>query len=232
MSDDTFTAEVEPKKSGGSGCLKGCLIFVGVVIVLAVLAGWWVSRSWRGWMGAGVTQTVDAMLETSDLPAAEKQEIKAEAQRVADGIADGSISVEQMQQIMVGLAESPLLPMMLVKSVEAQYLDSSGLSDEEKAEGRVALERYASGLADGKFGQESNDKLMVHIADQDSNGQWQIRKTVSDDDLRAFLATAKEEADAAGIPEEVAPIDPSEELKKVIDKVLGGAAPAAPPAAA
>ncbi|MCO6042543.1 hypothetical protein NG895_01355 [Aeoliella sp. ICT_H6.2] len=227
MSTDTYEADTEPRKSGGSGCLKGCLIALVIILILGALTAWWVSSNWRGWVSSGAAEGINQIIDDSDLPPAEKEELKAESKRVTDGIADGSISLEQMGQIMTGIVESPLMPMFMVKAVEAQYVEKSGLSDEEKSEAHVTLERYASGLVSKQIPQESVDQVLVHIADKDANGEWKMREQVSDEDLRKFLAAAKEQADAANIPEEVEPIDPSEELRKVIDKVLGPA-PAAP----
>lgn len=222
MATDTYS-EAPKKKSGLSGCLMGCLIAFGVLVLLAVLVGWWASRNWRGFVSGIAAEGINDLVDQSNLPAAEREELKAQAKRVTDGIADGSISTQQMERILTGVFESPLVPMFLVKAVEVKYLDGSGLSEDEKAAGSVTLERYARGVVDKKIDQESIDKVLVYIADKDANGQWQLRESVSDEDLRKFLAEAKQEADAAEIPEEVEPIDPSEELKKVIDAVIGPA---------
>jgi hypothetical protein len=66
---------------------------------------------------------------------------------------------------------------------------------------------------------------MQHIATRGSNGEWQLRENLTDEELRAFLAAAKAEADKAEIPAEPAEFDPSDELKKVIDSTLSGPAP-------
>jgi hypothetical protein len=223
MATDTYGHETQPQRRGMSGCLKGCLIAFVVLVVVSLLAAWWISRNLRSWMSTGAEQGINEIIDQSDLPEAEKAELKAESKRVTAGIADGSITWEQMGQIMTGIVESPLMPMFLVKSIEAQYLNPSGLPEEEKAEGRITLERYASGLMDKKISQESADEVLVHVADKDANGEWKMREKVTDDELRKALATAKQQADEAGIPEEVPPIDPSAELKKVLDAVIGPA---------
>ena len=230
MATDTYTTQVDTEKRGGGGCLKGCLIALVVIVLLAILASWWISKNWRGMTSKLAEQTINQILDNADLPPAEKEELKAEAKRITDGIADGTVSLEQAGKIMEGIGQSPLMPLIMVKSAEAQYLNGSGLTDEEKAEGRNTLARYARGLADETIDQQSAEKLLDHVADKDANGEWKFREEISDDDLRAFLAEAKQQADDAGIPEEVEPIDPSEELKKVIDAVLGPAPPALPPA--
>lgn len=223
MATDTYGHEPQPERRGMSGCLKGCLIAFVVLVVISLLGAWWISRNLRGWMSTGSEQMINEIIDQSDLPEEEKAELKAESKRVTAGIADGSITWEQMGQIMTGIAESPLVPMFLVKSIEAQYLNPSGLSEEEKTEGRTTLERYASGLMDKKISQASADQVLAHVADKNANGDWELREKVTDDELRQALATAKQQADEAGIPEEVPPIDPSAELKKVLDAVIGPA---------
>jgi hypothetical protein len=224
MATDTYGHETQTERRGMSGCLKGCLIAFVVLVIISLLGAWWISRNLRSWMSTGAEQGINELIDQSDLPEAEKAELKAESKRVTAGIADGSITWEQMGQIMTGIMESPLVPMFLVKSIEAQYLNPSGLTEEEKAEGRTTLERYASGLMDKKISQESADEVLAHVADKDANGEWQLREKVTDDELRQALATAKQQADEAGVPEVVPPIDPSGELRKILDAVIGPAA--------
>lgn len=223
MATDTFQIEQPTQPKKGSGCLKGCLIAAAVLLVLALLLAWWVSANWRSWGSDFAKMATDQMIEESGLPEAEKAELKAEVKRLTDGFADGSLSLEQLQEVVLGLVESPLVPMFMVQAAEKQYLNGSGLSDEEKAAGKVTLQRYASGLASETIKTDSTDRVLVHIADKDAEGQWQMRETVTDEELKAFLDAAKKEADEAGVPEEVEPVDPSDELKKVIDAVLGPA---------
>ena len=45
----------------------------------------------------------------------------------------------------------------------------------------------------------------------------------SDDQLRQFATSAKNAADAAGIEPEPEVVDPSEELRRIIDEALGEA---------
>ena len=65
---------------------------------------------------------------------------------------------------------------------------------------------------------------MAHVADRRPNGQWQLRQAVSDEELRAALSEAKAQADAADIPPAPENIDPSDEVKRIIDESLRGSA--------
>ena len=113
------------------------------------------------------------------------------------------------------------MPSLIVMAVDKQYFERSGLSDEEKAQGRDALKRFARGVIDGKIDQKGIDAVMAHVADQKGDGNWQFRAKVSDADLRAAIAEAKSRADKAGIPAEAeTTIDPSDEVKRIIDEAL------------
>ena len=82
------------------------------------------------------------------------------------------------------------------------------------------MQRFFRGAIDDKINEAGIDAAMAHVADRDPQGHWKLRETLTDDQLRAFLAEAKKQADAAGIPEQPAEIDPSEEIKKIVDEAL------------
>ena len=220
----TFQIE-EParKRSFWQGCLMGCLGALAVAIVLAVVAGFWISRNWRGWFAGVGSQAINQAIDSSDLPPQEKVEVKAQVERVAKAFAEGEISNEQAADIMRKVMESPLMPLFVVMAVERHYFDRSKLSDEEKAEGRESLKRFARGIFDGKIDEKGIDTVMAHVADREPDGEWELRPAVSDHELRAALSAAKTQADAAGIPEEPEKFDPSDEVKRIIDEALNPA---------
>jgi hypothetical protein len=212
--------EPERKRSLWQTCLIGCLGVLAVMLVLAVVAGFWVSRHWRGWAAEFGSQAINQGIDSSDLPPQEKAEVKKQVDRVAKAFGEGKISNEQASAIIKKLIESPLMPSFVVMAVERNYFDHSKLSDEEKVEGRTSLKRFARGVFDDKIKDSGIDKVMEHVADHKAGGQWRLRSTVSDDDLRAALIEAKAQADAADIPPEPENIDPSDEVKRIIDESL------------
>jgi hypothetical protein len=218
------------RRSTFASCMIGCLVVAGVLLVVAIIFGVWVARNWRGWFADLGTQVVNQQIDESDLPPQEKVEIKVQVERVRTEFKAGRISMEQAVKIVENLAKSPLMPMLVVAAVDAQYFDKSGLRDEEKAEGRVTLQRFARAVVEGKIKEDGVDKVLSHIADRRGKDNWEPREHVSDADLRAALAEAKSQADAAGMPAEIeSEIDPSDEFKKVIDEALakpGAEAPA------
>jgi hypothetical protein len=212
--------EPERKRSLWQTCLIGCLGVLAVVLVLAVVGGFWASRHWRGWAADVGSQVLNQMIDSSTLPQQEKVEVKEQVERVTKAFGEGKISNEQASAIFKKLIESPLMPSFVVMAVERNYFDHSKLSDDEKAEGRKSLKRFARGIFDDKIKDNGIDKVMAHIADRKPGGQWQLRSTVSDDELRAALSEAKAQADAAEIPPEPENIDPSDEVKRIVDEAL------------
>lgn len=224
MASDRFEIEPTlPEKRRGSGCRTGCLISVLVVLALILIVAFIVVRNWRGWVAGQMTVAFDAMLEASDLPAQEQLEVKEQLTRVTDAFREGRISGDQFGQILQQLAESPLMASLIVTVAETKYLSKSGLTEEEKGAGRQNLGRFVLGLNNGDIDEQVLDEVMAPIADRNSDGGWDLRDEVSDDQLRVFLATVKTKADEAEVPVEVEPIDPSEEFRRIIDDVLGKA---------
>jgi hypothetical protein len=204
-----------------ASCLIGCLVVTVVALVLFAIVAYWVSQNWRGWVSDISDSGINELINQSELPPQEKQEIRVEVDRVIDAFRDGRVSLEQVGMILENLAESPLLTVILVSSADAHYFDKSGLSDEEKAVGRTTLRRFLRGAIDGAIDKEAVDAALVHVAERQSGGGWRLREEVTDEQLRSFLEVAKEKADEANIPAEPPEFDPSDEVKRAIDEALG-----------
>jgi hypothetical protein len=216
-------AETQHRRSKWTGCLIGCLIVMGGIVVLAIVLAVWVGRNWQDLAADFGTQAVNQALDSSGLPPEEKGEVRSQVSRVAKALKERRITGQQAGAIIQKVLESPLMPTMIVAVVDRQYLERSHLSDAEKLEGRKSLNRFARGVIDKKVNQQGMDAVMSHVADRQPNGQWQLRDQISDDELRAALVAAKDEADKAAVPAEPEAVDPSDELKRIIDESLPGA---------
>jgi hypothetical protein len=232
MADEhLFTAEVAgaglpaERKSGWRSCLTGCLIALVVLVVIAILVGVWIARNARNWAATGVTEVVRQGMANSQLPAAEQQEIMVQVDRVATAFREKKISLERLGELAQKLADSPVLSLIGASMIESQYFAKSGLNAEEKTVGSQTLQRFIRGSIDGQIEQAGIDAAMDHVAERDSHGNWELRHTLTDEQLRAFLAEAKSQADAAGIPEQPAEFDPSKEIKTIVDEALGAQDP-------
>lgn len=218
--------------------LVGCLTVLGIVIVIVIIATVFVVRSYRGWISTGIEKSVDAALIEMQLEDGERGEIMSHVNTLMTRYESEEIGLEELGRVLESIAESPLLGAALIGGVDALYLSESTLSDEEKAEGRVQLARYAQGLREKSIDSESLEEVLASVStttpDEDDiqlqyeqgpmgSSRYALRSAdeVSDDDLRAVFAEAKAKADEAEIEATPVPIDISDELGVAIANALG-----------
>jgi hypothetical protein len=202
------------------GCLLGCLGVVVVLLVLGTVAAIWISRNWKSWAASSMSVAVKQGIDQTDLPAEEKAQINDEINRAADMFADGRLSGEQAARLIQKAMNSPLMTVFVASAAEKKYIDGSGLSEEEKAEAKITLQRFLRGSFDEDIDRSSIDAALRHVSDKQPNGQPQFRDKVSDAELREFLAEAKKAADEANVPEQPQAVDPSDEVKRIIDEAM------------
>jgi hypothetical protein len=224
------------------GVLAGCLIAAAVVAILLVIGAVFVAMNWRSWTSQALHGAVNAAVSESALPAQEQQEVMAVVEEFTAEFEAGDVSAAQFGEVLKQVSESPIMPAMVVMGVEKSYIETSSLSPEEKAEGTKHLSRFVRGVREGTISQTkiddvtepihaplgSQNKLSIHAGN--INVELKQPEDVKPEELTQFLANAKAEADAAGIPDEKFEIDWSEELRGAIDRALGRASEPAPPA--
>ncbi len=218
--------------------LVGCLTVLGIVILIVIIATVFVVRSYRGWISTGIEKSVDAALVEMQLEEGERGEIMGHVNTLMTRYESKEIGLEELGRVLESIAESPLLGAALIGGVDALYLSESTLSDEEKAEGRVQLARYAQGLRAKSIDSETLEEVLASVStttpdENDIQLQYEqgpmgssrfaLRSAdeVSDDDLRAVFAEARAKADEAeieAVPEE---IDISDTLGVAIANALG-----------
>lgn len=222
------------RESRGS-VLTGCLVALGVLVLLLVIGGVIVAMNWRSWTARGMHSVVEAGLSGSTLPVAEQDEIMAVVDGFTAEFKAGAVSASQFGQVFKELAESPILPSIVVAGVNADYIVDSELSDEEKAAGAKDLSRFVQGIYTGDISQTkiddvtepihaplgSSSKVAIHAGNV--NVELKQSEDVTTAELQQFLANAKAEADKAGVADELFEIDWSVELQAVIDRALGRA---------
>ncbi len=228
--DASYFSPDPPKRGCGKSCLVGCLWMGLALTIIGVIVGVWIANNWRDWFADTGAEALEKVVEATELPQEEQDELNLQIERAAEAFRKGQLSTRQVLAIARQVAESPLITSLIVAAVDAKYLEASGLPEEEREAGRRTLRRFARGVIDNAIAEQRRNAVLAHVADRDSDGNWRVRDRVSDDDLRTFLEAAKTEADAAMIPDEPEVVDPSEELRKIIDAALQESAPA--PAAA
>ena len=223
-SDQTFSAEPPYPEQARSNwvpaCLVGCLLMFIVSVLLCAGTAWYVFSHAKRIASNLAREMIVSVVEESDLEVEEKQAIVAQVNRVVEQYQSGKITTEDLGRIMEELAESPLMGAILIKSVEAKYIDPSGLSEEEKADARVTLQRVLRGMYEEQLDPDDLQTAMDYVSYETSDGQRQLKNQVSDDELRAFLQECELRADEAGVPDESYEVQISEELKRAIDRAL------------
>lgn len=234
IEDDMDYRAEKPKRGWGRSCLIGCLWTSAVLAVIVAVLGVWVFPKLRGWASSLGSQAIKETINAANIPQQEKAELGVEVDRVAAAFSKGDLSGEQVVEIMNMIMQSPLAGAIAVAVADAQYFEASGLSEEEKTAGRVTLQRFTLGAIDGRIPQAKRDEVLALVGQKDGRGNWQLRDRVSDEELRAFLAKALAEADAAGIEAQPPAVDLSDELKRIVDAALAnrGVLPEAMPEAA
>ena len=225
LADDQGTfgaapAHVPKEKTAFQGCLMGCLIVGLLMLVVTGFGAWYALNNWQSILGSFSGYIFRQAIEQSDLPEAEKAEMMEQLDRITTVMKEQKLTEPQLEALRDQLRKSPLFATIIAGAIEKKYFDGSGLSDEKKEEGRLSLKRCMQGLMNGSIEESGFDEAIAHIGDQNGENGWKLRDKVSDEELRAFLAKLKELADEAEIPEEVEDVDPSDELKKIIDAVL------------
>lgn len=220
IEDDMNYRAEKPKRGWGRSCLVGCLWTCAILAVVGTVLGFWIGRNLRDWVSSFGSHAIKETIKAANIPQQEKDELGVEIDRVAEAFRAGRLSGEQVAEIMSMIMKSPLAGAIAVAVADAQYFDASGLSDEEKTAGRATLQRFTLGAIDGRIPEGKRDEVLALIGDKDGRGNWQLRDRVSDEELRAFLAKAHAEADAAGIEPQPEAVDLSDELKRIVDQAL------------
>ena len=228
----------EPKSGCGCGLpiLLGCL---GVVVVCLIACGggiWYVANNADKWAVGWGREAVVAMIGEAQIPDQEKTEVIAQVDRVVGAYQARQITLQDLQRIMEELQQSPIFNMIAMWGIEKTHLDPSGLSDEEKQQGRRTIERALRGVYEKKITQDQLDGVLPAAAGTDSATEVKVQngkpvvisKTtppatrLTDEEVRQLLTDLKQLADDAEIPDEPLQIDIGDEVKKAVDAALQG----------
>jgi hypothetical protein len=203
--------------------MVGCLVALAILIVIALIIGWYVATHWKGWAAAGVQTVTQKIVAESGLPQDQKSQILAEVQRLGDDFTGGRISMEQLGKVMKEIQESPLLPLAAVQTARKKYIEPSDMKPDEKAAAILSLQRFARGVHEKTIApaQAAIDDAIKPVTTLKPGGQWELKSSPTRQELDQFIANVKAKADAAKVPEEPYDLNIADELKKAINKALG-----------
>ncbi len=211
-------------KSGMSGCAKvalGCGAIVFISLIAAGIGLWWIATNARE-IGADLAGTaMKEGLKELRLPADQQQRIFERIDEVAQRFKDEKITLEEVFEMFREISEGPLIPAGMALVVDRAYLEESGFDDEEKATARVTVQRFTHGTIREMIPQAEVETVLDAISTKNNNGERTFRHPVTDEELRTFIAAAKQAADDANVPEEVPKVNFADEFDKAIDEALG-----------
>jgi hypothetical protein len=208
-----------PSKQRGCGCgscLLGCLTITLLFVAAILVGGWFALQRLPDWSREALVEVIN----DSQLPADQKQEIVQQIDRVHAAYKNGDVGVEQFETMAEEFASSPLFGLVIASAAAEKYVKPSGLELEEKLTAQVTLQRITRGVHEETIPYEDVEPALDYISVEDANGNREFRESVSDEDLRAMLAECKRLADEADIPLDVLEINIAEEIKKIVDQAL------------
>ncbi len=199
----------------------GCLIATGILLLLIIGGGVLVAFKWKGWVGTMARSGTVSIVNSSQMPADQKQKVIGKIDEVTRDFESGKIDSQQFAKIFEELAQGPLLPLAIVYGIDEQHIKNSSLPKEEKEAGRLALERASRGIVEKSIALQTIKDIMAPVTIQGPNNQMQMKQVVTDEELRPFFKNAKTRADEAQIPNEPYKVNVGDELSKAIDTALG-----------
>ncbi len=216
---------MDPQPQKGTNWLLIIVGGCGVVCLLCVLAcggfAYWVRYYVPNMIADTVRDELVVAIEDSDLSDEEKTEVIEQVNRVNSAFKAGDLSFEDVERVGNELEDSPLVAYFAMRTVEAAYLENSGLSDEEKVDGRRTIQRLARGVVEKTISQSDLEEISDGVTEMGPNGEQKMKESISDEELRTLLADAKQLADEREIPDEEFVVDLAGEVRKMVDVLLG-----------
>lgn len=146
-----------PRKAQSKNIFIGCLVALGVFILLVGVGGWWLYTTVRGALIDAIVNEVRpqivAQINASPLPESNKRGAIAAVDRIVGDIESGRISVtDQMTWI------DP------AREASHAWIAELELPDEQKAGIKAQFDRLADGSLDGSIGQVEWDAITNELS--------------------------------------------------------------------
>lgn len=216
--NDDSSPQASPGRKDGGGCFKGCMIWVVAGVLVLVVAAGLVLLNLRSIGSRIAAYVVKRAVEQSDLPADQKRGLIARVDRLREDFVEGRITDEQLKRIGDEVLEGPLLPVGMVMFLDQEHVAKSGLSEVEKSAAKLTLRRLSRGFIEKTIRPASLDAVFATISGPDEQGKRQIKKHLTDTEIRDFLTLAEREVEKAKVPVEPLEIDLAKELDAAIER--------------
>jgi len=208
-------------------CLIGCGVMGLVMLVICGGTIWYVTDNEKNITVNLIAGVLKQSIQQSQMREADKKEVNAQIDRVAEGFKKNKIDEQELGKIMEGRGKSPLMVVLVVYGVTYDYINRPGQDATVKSEAERTIQRVARGAAEGKLNEQDLQKVFSSIS-QDPNQQAQPgqppqpKQQLSDEDLKKFLGDLKKLADDKGIPDEPYELNVGKEIKRIVDEAVPG----------
>lgn len=210
--------------------LVGCLAVLGVVVVLGVIATVVVWMNWRGWTSSAMNATMKAVVAETSLPADQVARIHTQIDQLTTAFKSKAVSIEDLTKVAQAIENHPILPVGMLEYVELSQFQVAGLTDEERDQGRLAVQRIQRALIEGKMVLKDLDPIIEPISQRDAEGDLEPMQNPTAPQLKLFTEEAVKKADELGIPNEPYHVDIAEQIESLINGTIGRQIVNAPPA--
>jgi hypothetical protein len=207
-----------PPQSGNNWIFSVLLIGGGVMLLACVLivgAIWYAVSSLEGWAVGLGRETLVAVVEQSDIPPPEKKEVVAQIDRVVDAYKKKEIGQEDLDRLLTGLDDSPVMTYIAYYGLADYYLEDTTLPEDDQAELKQAWRRATYGMFTDKI--STSDFYSALPFDEHFDGATDKE---ANELIRKWQARMDKLADKAGIPGNPPAIDIGDETKKLVDHLL------------
>jgi hypothetical protein len=200
------------------GVLKVILIIVGVFFVLCLAGDIYVATHWKGWVANAANRGAETILRDSGLPEDQRKSIIADIRKLGDDFQAGRITTEQLGKITQAITTGPLLPLASVQAAKEKYIEHSDMTQKEKADAILSLQRFARGVVEKKISRDEVTDVVKPVSDLMPNGRWKLKDKPTRMEIDQFIENVKARADSLNIPEEPYDLNIADELKKAIEQ--------------
>ena len=232
---------IRPRNDGN--LLVGCLIALAVVVVIVIIGVIVVAMNWKNWTADATVAIARESINESSLPQSEKPEMIAVIEDFTTRFKDGDITTERFFMTLAEVMASEVFPIGTAYAFDNGYVQASGLTDEEKADGSTQLMRIAQGLRDGDIPRADFEAVFQPAIDQEAaqDASFEMEgeriellilrdpADVTDEQIKEVIESARTLADDNNVTGSPEMIDLSDALEAEIDASLDNA-PAQTPA--
>lgn len=237
----------EQDESGGSNW-KSCLLGCGGVTLVTLLVlgglGFYLYKTYypkiRSYVSSKVISEVKKELDKARIHEEQKKKLKSKLDEVAKRFNKGDISVKQAGEIGEKIARGPFLPVGRIMYIEHRIVTRADkLSEEEKKQGHLTMDRLARAVKEKKIEQKTSRKqafkdifnpVMNEIKDQGNSGsdseemnmKTELKTNPSKEEIKTTLKRAEELVNELDIPRENWEMDFAGELDRIVDEVTSG----------